>query len=46
MEILVSFMFITSFLLIKYKPSLKNSDEVMKGLGISFIMAACYGLSA
>ena len=46
MEMLLTFTFSTLFLLIKTKFTSKDSDEVIKGIGLAFVFAATLGISA
>ena len=38
--------FVICYLLIIYKPSLRTVDDIIKGLGASFVLWICYFLSA
>ena len=46
LEILNTFLFTLIYLLVIYKPSLRTVDEIIKGLGISFVLFAVYMMSA
>lgn len=46
MEILNTFTFVVCYLLIIYKPSLRTVDELIKGIGIAYVLWICYFLSA
>ena len=46
LETLNSFTFTFVYLLIIYKPSLRTVDEIIKGIGISITLWACFVLSA
>lgn len=46
LEVLHTFMFSLIYLLVIYKPSLRTVDEIIKGLGISFVLFALYMMSA
>jgi hypothetical protein len=46
MEILLTFTFTVVFLFAKYKPSLQGTDEIIKGLGVTFVLSSCYDLAA
>jgi glycerol uptake facilitator-like aquaporin len=41
-----TFLFVLIYLLVIYKPSLRTVDEIIKGLGVSLTLYACYMFSA
>lgn len=41
-----SFTFTLIYLIIIYKPTLRTTDEIVKGIGIAITLTACYYLSA
>lgn len=45
METLLTFNFTVVFLMMKYKISAKNSDEILKGIGLGFVLAICIATS-
>lgn len=45
-EIVNTFFFVLSYLLVIYKPSLRTVDEILKGLALGIILWVCYFLSA
>jgi len=46
LEMLNTFVFVYVYLLIIYKPSLRIADEIIKGLGVSLVLYACYTTTA
>lgn len=46
LEMWNTFAFVYVYLLVIYKPSLRTVDEIIKGLGVSLVLYACYAMTA